>query len=126
MKYILSLLKTNIHLPFSAEDGEYILEDLSPKTTFDLRFGCKNRVGFSPWGAGQQVTMPKRSRPEPPILNAEDYSLSNFVNDGGLVQLDSSNKYELSWQIPEDNGLPIDMFRLQFFPVKVFPSPRKV
>ena len=117
-------MKTNIHLPFSAEDGEYILEDLSPKTTFDLRFGCKNRVGFSPWGAGQQVTMPKRSRPEPPILNAEDYSMSNFGNDGGLVQLDSSNKYELSWQIPEDNGLPIDMFRLQFFPVKGSPPPK--
>ena len=24
-------------------------------TTYDLRFGCKNRVGFSPWSSGQQV-----------------------------------------------------------------------
>lgn len=102
-----------------AENGEYILEDLSPKTTFDLRFGCKNRVGFSPWGAGQQVTMPKRGRPEPPILNSEDYGMPGFLNDGGFIELDSTNEYELSWQIPEDNGLPIDMFLLKYFPVRV-------
>ena len=42
-------------VPFSASIGEYILEDLSPMTTYDLRFGCKNRVGFSPWSSGQQV-----------------------------------------------------------------------
>ena len=61
--------------------------------------------------------MPKRGRPEPPILNAEDYGMPGFLNDGGFIELDSSNQYELSWQIPEDNGLPIDMFLLQYFPV---------
>ena len=43
--------------------------------------------------------------------------MQGFLNDGGFIELDSSNKYELSWQIPEDNGLPIDMFLLQYFPV---------
>jgi len=102
-----------------AQSGDYILEDLSPKTTFDLRFGCKNRVGFSPWGAGQQVTMPKRGRPEPPILNTQDYGMPGYISDSGIGQVDSSNKYELSWQIPEDNGIPIDMFLLQYYPVRV-------
>ena len=110
-------MKENIQFYLTAENGEYILEDLSPKTTFDLRFGCKNRVGFSPWGAGQQVTMPKRGRPEPPILNAEDYGMPGFLNDGGFIELDSTNEYELSWQIPEDNGLAIDMFLLRYYPV---------
>ena len=62
--------------------------------------------------------MPKRGRPEPPILNTEDYGMPGFISDGGIVEVDSSNKYELSWQIPEDNGLPIDMFLLQYYPVR--------
>jgi len=45
------------------------LESLQPKTTYDFRFGAKNLVGFSEWGAGQQFTMPQRGPPEPPIIN---------------------------------------------------------
>jgi hypothetical protein len=35
-----------------------------------------------------------------------------------VVELHTSNSYELSWQIPEDNGLPIDYFLLQYYPVR--------
>ena len=43
--------------------------------------------------------------------------MPGFLNDGAFIEIDSSNKYELSWQIPEDNGFHIDMFLLQYFPV---------
>jgi hypothetical protein len=38
----------------------YVLENLQPQTAYDLRFASKNRVGFSLWGAGMQVTTPSR------------------------------------------------------------------
>ena len=100
-----------------AKGSGYILEDLRPRTTYDLRFGCKNRVGFSVWGARQQITMPRKGRPEPPVLNTDQ--LGEVGERGEVVELNSSNSYELSWQIPEDNGLPIDYFLLQYYPVRL-------
>ena len=49
--------------------GFYILENLQPRTTYDFRFGSKNLVGFSEWGAGKQLTMPARGPPEKPRIN---------------------------------------------------------
>ena len=98
-------------------DSGYILEDLKPRATYDLRFGSKNRVGFSVWGARQQITMPRKGRPEPPVLNTDQ--LGEVGERGEVVELNSSNSYELSWQIPEDNGLPIDYFLLQYYPVRL-------
>ena len=49
--------------------GFYILENLQPTTTYDLRFASKNLVGFSEWGAGKQLTMPQRGPPEKPRIN---------------------------------------------------------
>lgn len=49
--------------------GIYILEGLQPKITYDFRFGAKNQVGFSQWGASQQFTMPQRGPPEAPNVN---------------------------------------------------------
>ena len=51
--------------------GLYILESLQPTTTYDFRFGAKNLVGFSEWGAGQQFTMPQRGPPERPVINTQ-------------------------------------------------------
>ena len=49
--------------------GFYILENLQPMTTYDLRFASKNLVGFSEWGPGKQITMPQRGPPEKPRIN---------------------------------------------------------
>ena len=54
--------------PFLGENGVYILENLQPMTTYDFRFGSKNLVGFSEWGAAQQFTMPDRGPPEAPFI----------------------------------------------------------
>jgi len=96
--------------------GGYILEDLNPQTTYDLRFGCKNRVGFSNWGAGQQITTPKRGRPEPPILNKE--TGDGEIVDGDIIELPTPDHYQVSWRIPEDNGVPIDYYLLTYYPVR--------
>ena len=100
-----------------AEHGEYILENLSPMTTYDLRFGCKNRVGFSLWGSPQQVTMSVRGKPEAPLLNYGNYEW--MLGETEILSWDTSEPYDLSWQLPEDNGVPIDHFRLQYFPVSL-------
>ena len=73
-------------------------------------------MGFSEWGAGQTITMPRRGAPEPPILNTEQFGVEL---EGGIIELNTSNSYELSWQIPEDNGLDIDFFLLQYYPVSI-------
>ena len=86
-------------------------------TTYDLRFGCKNRVGFSLWGSPQQVTMSVRAKPEAPVLNYGNYV--GQLGDTGILSWDTSKEYHLSWQLPEDNGVPIDHFRLQYYPVSL-------
>ena len=80
-----------------------------------MRFGCKNRVGFSDWGAGQQITTPKRGRPEPPILNKE--TGDGEIVDGDIIELPTPDHYQVSWRIPEDNGVPIDYYLLTYYPV---------
>lgn len=102
--------------PARGDKPSYILENLHPRTTYDLRFGCKNRVGFSVWAARQQLTMPQRGRPEAPVLNKDQFG--EVGEHGDVVVLKTSNSYELSWSIPEDNGLPIDFFLLQYYPVR--------
>ena len=63
--------------------------------------------------------MPKRGKPEPPLLNYGNYGLGGLLGDSGILEWDTSKEYLLSWQLPEDNGLPIDMFLLRYFPVSV-------
>ena len=59
--------------------------------------------------------MPQRGRPEAPVLNKDQFG--EVGEHGDVVVLKTSNSYELSWSIPEDNGLPIDFFLLQYYPV---------
>jgi len=101
----------------ASPNGFYILENLQPRTTYDFRFGSKNLVGFSEWGAGKQLTMPQRGPPEKPRINILGKSLENDV-----LNLTSPDRYELSWFIPEDNGELIDFFEVSFYPVTYDPS----
>jgi len=100
----------------AAAGGGYILEELRPATTYDLRFGSKNRVGFSEWSSGQRITMPRRGPPEPPVLNTQQFGSAE--GEEGVIEVNTSNSYELSWKIPEDNGVVIDFFLLQYYPVR--------
>ena len=59
--------------------------------------------------------MSVRARPEPPLLNYGNYG--GHIGEAGILKWDTSEPYDLSWQLPEDNGVPIDLFRLKYFPV---------
>ena len=61
--------------------------------------------------------MPQRGKPEPPQLNYGNYEIGGSLGETGILEWDTDLEYHLSWQLPEDNGLPIDMFLLQYFPV---------
>ena len=78
-----------IYVYFSGASGVYVLERLQPKTTYDFRFGAKNLVGFSEWGAGQQFTMPQRGPPEAPQINLQVKSTdcSSFVGNAGSQKM---------------------------------------
>ena len=66
--------------------------------------------------------MPKRGKPEAPLLNYGNYGMGGLLGDTGILEWDTAEEYHLSWQLPEDNGLPIDMFLLQYYPVSSFSS----
>lgn len=76
--------------------------------SYNFEFAALNEVGQSNWAAPQTVVMPKRSFPEEPkilnhVLTEEKYSSSPY-----------SDKFELSWRIPADNGEPIDRYEIKY------------
>ena len=58
--------------------------------------------------------MPRPGPPQPPVLKTDLFGVEN----NGIIEVNTSNSYELSWKIPEDNGVPIDFFLLQYYPVR--------
>jgi len=58
--------------------------------------------------------MPRPGPPQPPTLKTEQFG----VEMNGIIEVNTSNSYELSWKIPEDNGVPIDYFLLAYYPVR--------
>ena len=87
---------------------------MKPRATYDLRFGSKNRVGFSVWSEQQTIVMPAPGPPQPPTLKTEQFGVEL---ESGIIEVNTSNSYELAWKIPEDNGVPIDYLLLQYYPV---------
>lgn len=88
-------------------DSPYILEGLEPQITYNFRFAAQNDVGYGNWGAPEYHTMPKRSSPEEPQI------LSNPGEDG-VVMSPYSDRYELTWKIPADNGELIDQYSIKY------------
>lgn len=90
----------------------YILEGLEPQATYNFRFAAGNEVGWGIWGAPQRHTMPKRSSPEEPVI------LNHPVNQDDFIRSPYSDRFELRWKKPADNGEYIDEYQIKSCPVQ--------
>lgn len=92
-------------------DSTYVLENLVPQMEYNFRFAAANEVGFSNWAANLVVVMPRRAAPEEPrILNP--------IIENGYVVSPYSDRMEVRWKIPADNGEPIDKYQIRYCPAK--------
>lgn len=94
-------------------ESPYVLENLSPATSYEFRFLAANDVGFGPWNSYISETTPMRNAPNVPKLLA----LSN--NDLEYDLSPYNSQYELRWIAPPDNGEPIDFYEIKYCEVKV-------
>ncbi|XP_044255694.1 fasciclin-2 isoform X2 [Tribolium madens] len=93
----------------------YILENLAPEVTYSLRFAAANDVGFGPWRNVPQVTMPRRSEPAEPKIYVPNHILDNSSNRQDVIAVSPyADHFELRWQVPNDNGDPIDVYLIRY------------
>lgn len=99
-------------------DTPYVVEGLKPQTMYTLRFAARNDVGLGQWSAIRVQATPPRTVPEPPRI------LNQFVNqdleEGEIPIISSSysDRFELIWKHPADNGEPIDFYIIRYCPVR--------
>ncbi|XP_066142214.1 fasciclin-2 isoform X2 [Euwallacea fornicatus] len=89
----------------------YILENLFAEETYHFRFAARNDVGLGPWTNGPTITMPRRSAPaEPTILVPGVVNLTETKEFSAPY----SNHFEIRWNVPADNGEPIEHYLIRF------------
>ncbi|KAK7065692.1 Ncam2p, partial [Halocaridina rubra] len=89
--------------------SSYTLDGLTLQEHYIFRFAAKNEAGIGEWGGEKAEEMPKRAAPEEPLI---------FNADSPVVELPYTNKYTLQWQVPLDNGEPIDFFQIMYYQVR--------
>jgi neural cell adhesion molecule len=95
----------------------YILENLIPETTYQFQFAAKNDVGYGPWRNAPQITMPRRSEPAEPKIHVPSHSIpdDNSSNRQDVIAVSPyADHFELRWQVPNDNGDPIDYYLIRY------------
>ncbi|XP_066245043.1 fasciclin-2 isoform X2 [Euwallacea similis] len=89
----------------------YILENLVSEATYHFRFAARNDVGLGPWTNGPVIMMPRRSAPaEPTILVPGVVNLTETKEFSAPY----SNHFEIRWNVPADNGEPIEHYLIRF------------
>ncbi|XP_046750082.1 fasciclin-2 isoform X2 [Diprion similis] len=86
-----------------AVGSPYILEGLTPETSYNFRFSATNEVGDSNWSNNLPGTTPRRSAPQKPEIQN-----STNVN---------ARQVQLRWITPMDNGEPIDYYEIRYCPI---------
>lgn len=102
-------------------DSTYIVEGLRPQTMYNFRFAARNLVGLSQFGAYVTQATPIRSYPETPrVLHAAVNEWDQTKDpEEPLVVSPYSDRFELRWAVPPDNGEPIDHYQVKFCPVSI-------
>lgn len=88
-----------------------------PETTYHFRFAARNDVGFGPWKNVPGITMPRRSEPAEPKIYIPQHSIldANNSNRQEIIAVSPyADHYELRWQVPNDNGDPIDGYLIRY------------
>ncbi|KAL1506853.1 hypothetical protein ABEB36_006137 [Hypothenemus hampei] len=88
----------------------YIIENLVPEVTYHFRFAARNDVGLGPWTNGPSITMPRRSVPAEPTLLLPGVNLTYKQE----LQAPYSNHFEIRWNVPADNGEPIEYYLIRY------------
>ena len=91
-------------------DGSFELRDLEGWTTYDIRFGCSNQVGYSTWGEELQITLPKPKPPEQPVLYVDNVDV---ISMDDIILLDNCT-VDLSWETSGHNGAAVDYYQLEY------------
>ncbi|CAL1289653.1 unnamed protein product [Larinioides sclopetarius] len=89
-----------------AKDTPYILSDLKPRAKYHFSVAARNVVGEGPWKNADYI-MPEETVPEPPTIITEQETISNFPD-----------RFEVRWEVPNDNGEPITQFEVRYFKVE--------
>ena len=103
---------------FQQSEGTFELGNLQPWKSYDIRFGCSNLVGVSPWGEQLQITLPQPSTPDTPVIFINGQRLEDTLDtvdtaEDSVVEVSSNSSTELSWERPESNGASIDFYRVE-------------
>uniref|UniRef100_T1J3N7 Fasciclin 2 n=1 Tax=Strigamia maritima TaxID=126957 RepID=T1J3N7_STRMM len=78
---------------------------------YNFEFAAANAVGTGPYGLLKERVMPKKDVPEEPHIDLPT-NTSRAVSD-------YSDRMEISWQSPPDNGETIDHFSISYYPLEV-------
>ncbi|KAG8199050.1 hypothetical protein JTE90_021062 [Oedothorax gibbosus] len=89
-----------------AKDTPYILSDLKPRAKYHFSVAARNVVGEGPWQNAEYI-MPEETVPEPPAIITEQETISDYPD-----------RFEVRWEVPNDNGEVITMFELRYFKVE--------
>ncbi|XP_018331248.1 fasciclin-2 isoform X2 [Agrilus planipennis] len=92
----------------------YTLENLIPEVTYNFRFAVINDVGMGGWGGNQQITMPRRSAPAEPKILIPNYHPDDLVQNRDIIISSYADHFDLRWNVPNDNGAPIDMYIIRY------------
>jgi len=87
----------------------YSIEGLLPNTRYNFRFAAENAVGRSEWSGTKTELMNDVGPPLPPLIFASDASVNEAVY---------TDRYDLQWRAPLDNGSPIDRYLVIYHQVK--------
>ncbi|CAD7087678.1 unnamed protein product [Hermetia illucens] len=95
-------------------DSPYIVEGLKPQTSYNFRFAARNMVGLGSWGSNIVQSTPRRSAPEEPKMLHSP--IHNEEGEEKIIISPYSDHFELRWNVPADNGEPIDYYQVKFCP----------